>query len=177
MRTTKKKEPAPSSESVFVCVCGFVVLFFLSAMSALLSPPPTRLFLAQMMKRRRRRVLHLAALMIEERGWLIPTSAHTRLSSFVKRIFVSKGFSRETLFLLMMMRMMMMDGDAFCQACFLFLSSSLSWVLFLWRQLLCFISFKVLWFFCFFFFLYANAFLCLPSCCAHPLICFLVTLQ
>jgi hypothetical protein len=68
MRTTKKKEPAPSSESVFVCVCGFVVLFFLSAMSALLSPPPTRLFLAQMMKRRRRRVLHLAALMIEERG-------------------------------------------------------------------------------------------------------------
>jgi len=40
MRTTKKKELAPSSKSVFVCVCGFVVLFFLSAMSALLSPPP-----------------------------------------------------------------------------------------------------------------------------------------
>jgi hypothetical protein len=36
-------------------------------MSALLSPLPTRLFLAQMVKRRRRRVLHLAALMIEER--------------------------------------------------------------------------------------------------------------
>jgi hypothetical protein len=36
-------------------------------MSALLSPP-TRLFLAQMVKRRRRRVLHLAALIIEERG-------------------------------------------------------------------------------------------------------------